>query len=1351
MTGPEPRPIYGSSDPNPRALPRGGGRSLETPTAPAGSRSAPPPPHRYPPSPHRAPRAADCGSGERRSEPRSAAAPGPPQPPPCRSQPPRRAPGPPSPPNPPSPAHRAGRAARELLTCPRVPCPVSRVPCPHPGPAPRPPLPVLGPVSVSVLARGGAARRPDGRGGAGGAGGAPRRPRGAADPVLREPAALGGRPRAGLPAPRAPPLPHLRGPPRRTERAGPGQPQARGGGAGGAPGPPPWDPTHLLLHSLEPRSPPEPLDVPLDTLLGVPPGSATLCQGSVPGGGLLRLRDPLSPPELAAAERRARQRGLALLRVPRSSAVLVRAPGPAPSRDLLELYFENRRSGGGRVTDVRPLPGGRGAVVTFQEAAAAERVLQRTHRLQDTVLELVPHFPFLELPLDADVEPLLVTEPSLDMECLPDTAPGVAQTKTPPDTAPGVAHTNTLLDTASGAVHTNTQPDTAPGVAHMNTQPDTAPGVTQTNTQPDTAPGVAHMNTQPDTAPGVAHTNPQLDTAPGVAQTNIQLDTAPGVAHTNTLLDTAPGVAHTNTQLDTAPGVVHTNTQLDTAPGVAHTNTQLDTAPGVVHTNTPPDTVPSPTWHPVPEQPPAAVPSRDKDTAGLRAVPSQAQHPGPVSVGVPEPVSAVPVSAVPVQDEVLVPAEPGALRYLQQHHQDVLSSIPEVSLLPLEGGDISAFRVSGEPERCQAVAEFLQSLLDSVCSHPTTLRLPGVARFLWDLAGQSLLQQLESRFQCVIQLEGEPWSPPDPQLELEELLPPSRDLPEDADGDDDGDDDGGNDDGFHSNAEEIKEVMAALHPGSAGGRGSPELWPGTVPDAAWDAGDETPSAGGGDGAKELLSHTRVEEEVQMALAIQCSMDDSWCEEQELARATALSLRSFSRERRQERAQEDAGLLAALEASLEEALRAADVARATVFCSPEQEAAAVPRELGRALAGRQREREVASERLRALPAAGCCALALLRRRHAVHLLLRGGTATLRGFADYLGPAAQELTALLQRLPPPGHAAAAATSATATTTKATATAATANATTTIIATNATTAATTAATAATAAATAHWVRWDPCGTAVPYAPETAALLEQAWQRRERRLDLVLDGRPLTVDLERMEEFDLGSARALPVCRSQPPLDSTCCLLGPEVPGLEEEVRLLALAEDSEEFADTVQHFSATLEELHGHISVVQVQKLIHPVLYKQYQLKKGSVGRACAAGTAVERVLFHGTTQASSREICLHGFNRSFCGKNATLYGLGVYFAARAAVSARDRYSPPGAAGTKFIFMAKVLTGEFTAGRPGLRAPPLREGAGVPRRFHSVVDDPRRPEIFVIFNDTQAYPQYLITCRSRRGGPL
>ncbi|XP_059334606.1 protein mono-ADP-ribosyltransferase PARP10 [Ammospiza nelsoni] len=1021
---------------------------------------------------------------------------------------------------------------------------------------------------------------------------------------------------------------------RRTERVGPRQPQARGGPSWGCARPPPWDPSHLLLRGLEPGTPPE----HLGTLLGVSPGTVTLCQGSVPGWSLLRLQEPLSPPELASAEQRARRQGLALLRVPRSPAVRVRALGTVLGRDLLELYFENRRSDGGRVSDVRVLPGGHGAIVTFQEPAGGHIALS------------------VERVGEVGMVPLVWN--------------GVVR--------------NGVITGAQGAA-----------LCHQLPVP---------------------LSPQPQSGCCRGHTAcrtrcwSSLPTFPSWSCWR-RTRTCP---RTLSLLRTEPLLLTRSPCWSGSPcwTQIARRTQCQPQTLLWHTRiphrTQRQRQQCQRHTRGR-------------GSPPATFPSRDKDTKGLRAVPSQAQPPRPVSVVVPEPVS-----AVSVQDEALVPAEPGAVRYLQQHYQDVLSSVPEVSLLPLEGGDISGFRVSGELGRCQAMADFLQSLLDSVASHPTTLHFPGVARFLRDPAGQSLLQQLESRFQCVIQLDSEPWSPPDPQLELEELLPPSRepwprswhqDLPEGHNAATDGDGDGG-DHGFHSSAEEIKELLAALRPSDADGRGSPGPWPDTLPGDEWDPNAAFICAAGGDGAKELLSDPGVEEEeeeeVQMALAIQFSMDHARHEQEELARATALSLSSYSREQEQEQAQEDASLLAAREASLEEALLAVDTARVTLFCSSEQDASAVARELERALAGRLRAQDVASERLRALPAAGRCALALLRCRHTVQLSLRGDTATLRGFAEYTALAAQELALLLHRLPPPGHGATADPTAT-------------------------------------AAAAHWVRWDPSGTAVPYAPEAAALLEQAWSRQERRLDLVLDGRPFTVDLERMEEFDIGSAHAVPICRSQPPLDSAFFLLGPEVAGLEEEVRLMVLAEDSEEFADTVRHFCSTLEELHSQISIVQVQKLIHPVLYKQYQLKKGSVKRACAAGTVVERVLFHGTTKASSCEICLHGFNRSFCGKNATLYGRGVYFAVRAAISARDRYSPPSAGGTKFIFMAKVLTGEFTAGRRGLRAPPPREGSGAPQRYHSVVDDPRQPDIFVIFNDTQAYPQYLITCRSRHGGPL
>lgn len=44
-------------------------------------------------------------------------------------------------------------------------------------------------------------------------------------------------------------------------------------------------------------------------------------------------------------------------------------------------------------------------------------------------------------------------------------------------------------------------------------------------------------------------------------------------------------------------------------------------------------------------------------------------------------------------DEALVPMEPGALRFLQLHYQDLLGSIAEVTLLPLDDTDVTGFRV----------------------------------------------------------------------------------------------------------------------------------------------------------------------------------------------------------------------------------------------------------------------------------------------------------------------------------------------------------------------------------------------------------------------------------------------------------------------------------------------------------------------------------------------------------------------------------------------------------------------------------------------------------------------------------
>lgn len=95
-------------------------------------------------------------------------------------------------------------------------------------------------------------------------------------------------------------------------------------------------------------------------------------------------------------------------------------------------------------------------------------------------------------------------------------------------------------------------------------------------------------------------------------------------------------------------------------------------------------------------------------------------------------------------------------------------------------------------------------------------------------------------------------------------------------------------------------------------------------------------------------------------------------------------------------------------------------------------------------------------------------------------------------------------------------------------------------------------------------------------------------------------------------------------------------------------------------------------------------------------------------------------------------------------ATAYGEGVYFAINSAMSLQDQYSPPNADGHKFVFVSKVLTGDYTTGCRTMKTAPRRESDDIPLRYDSVTDNITRPSMFVIFNDTQAYPEYLITCQ-------
>ena len=141
----------------------------------------------------------------------------------------------------------------------------------------------------------------------------------------------------------------------------------------------------------------------------------------------------------------------------------------------------------------------------------------------------------------------------------------------------------------------------------------------------------------------------------------------------------------------------------------------------------------------------------------------------------------------------------------------------------------------------------------------------------------------------------------------------------------------------------------------------------------------------------------------------------------------------------------------------------------------------------------------------------------------------------------------------------------------------------------------------------------------------------------------------------------------------------------------------------------------------------------------LWQSYAVKKAAT---CsreddpdkAARKYVRAWLFHGCPSDVVPKILQQGFNRSFCGKNATFFGKGVYFARDASYSAYPLYCQPDKHGVQSIFLCRVVSGEYCRGRKDGLTPDVRD-ARLNTLYDSTVNDVDNPEIFVTYHDAQA----------------
>ncbi|XP_062393412.1 LOW QUALITY PROTEIN: protein mono-ADP-ribosyltransferase PARP14-like [Sardina pilchardus] len=155
----------------------------------------------------------------------------------------------------------------------------------------------------------------------------------------------------------------------------------------------------------------------------------------------------------------------------------------------------------------------------------------------------------------------------------------------------------------------------------------------------------------------------------------------------------------------------------------------------------------------------------------------------------------------------------------------------------------------------------------------------------------------------------------------------------------------------------------------------------------------------------------------------------------------------------------------------------------------------------------------------------------------------------------------------------------------------------------------------------------------------------------------------------------------------------------------------------------------------------NIIQIDRVQNGTLWRNYMIKKEELDQR-NKHTNNEKRLWHGTSVNKIDQINNQGFNRSFAGSQVgALYGNGSYFAVDPQYSANG-YAQPDVNGHKRMYLARVLVGEFTLGSGGLLTAPARNSGNSADLYDSVTDNMKHPKMFVIFNDVQAYPEYIIT---------
>jgi len=214
-------------------------------------------------------------------------------------------------------------------------------------------------------------------------------------------------------------------------------------------------------------------------------------------------------------------------------------------------------------------------------------------------------------------------------------------------------------------------------------------------------------------------------------------------------------------------------------------------------------------------------------------------------------------------------------------------------------------------------------------------------------------------------------------------------------------------------------------------------------------------------------------------------------------------------------------------------------------------------------------------------------------------------------------------------------------------------------------------------------------------------------------------------------------------------------------------EVVQRHSLNSSSQEYQRISSAFLNSLND--GQVKILQIERIQNRALWQSYVVKrqticnretklKGEKADSKDASIIRQRALqrfercwlYHASKKEDINKIIQQGFNRSFCGKNATMYGKGVYFARDSSYSASRVYSVPDKKGNQYMMACRVVVGEYCRGKKDAVVPDVRD-----TRSHTLYDTTvgllgndtmRNPSIYVTYHDAQAYPEYIIKFKTK-----